>query len=63
MDTIFSGVVETVGIWKYEDSTVDTSHIDDPLLKAIRKYKNHPTVRLIKGDFKNLSTFSFHYVN
>ena len=31
-------------------------------MKAIAKCKNHPSVRLIKNIFKNLNTFSFHYV-
>ena len=36
--------------------------ISDSLLKAIAKYKNHPCVRRVKNNYKNLTTFSFQYV-
>ena len=32
-------------------------------LKPIVKYKNYPSVRLIKKTFKNLSNVSFHYLD
>ena len=47
----------------YEDQTVDTSDISNSLLKTIAKYKNHPTIKLIKNTFKNLSNLSFHYLD
>lgn len=49
-----------MGIPQYKDSTVDTVKIStvgivnilsDPLLKTMAKYKNHPSVRLIKDKY------------
>ena len=59
LKTFFSDAVKNLGIPQYEGPTVDTSDISDPFLKAISKYKNHSSVRRIKNNFKNLSTFSF----
>ena len=42
---------------------VDTIDISDSLLTAITICKNHPSITLIKYTFKNLDTFSFHYVD
>ena len=38
---IFSDVVKNLSISEYEDLTVFTSDITDPLLRAKAKYKNH----------------------
>ena len=56
-------MLKNLDISQYEDLTVDTRYIYDPLLKAIEKYENYPSFRIIKSTFKNLSTFSFHYVD
>ena len=37
----FSDVVKNLSISEYEDLTVFTSDITDPLLRAKAKYKNH----------------------
>ena len=52
-----------MGLPQYKDPAVDTSHISDRLLKAIVKYKNYSSDRPIKNTFKNVSIFSFHYVD
>ena len=54
---------EKLNILQYEDPTVDTSDIGDLLLKAIAKYKNHPSIRLIQNSFKNTDNSSFLYVS
>ena len=41
-----------MGIPQYEDPTTDTSDISEPILKAMTKYKNHPSARLIKNTFE-----------
>lgn len=63
LNFFFSDVIKNLAILQYEDPTVDTSDISNPVLKAIAHYKNHPSVRLIKNTFKNLITFNFHYVD
>ena len=35
----------------------------DPVLKAIKKYKNHPSILQIKSSFKYPKVFSFKYFN
>ena len=67
MSSFVSDVVKHAGLPQYKDPTVDTSHISDRLLKAIVKFesysKNYSSDRPIKNTFKNVSTFSFHYVD
>ena len=63
LNFFFQDVIKNLAIPQYEDPTVDTSDISNPVLKAIANYKNHPSVRLIKNTFKNLITFNFHYVD
>ena len=63
-NTLFSDVVKHSCIPQLWDSTADTSDISNPLLKAIAQYKNHPSTRVSKNPFKNLSnTSSFHNVD
>ena len=63
LNFFFPDVIKNLAIPQYEDPTVDTSDISNPVLKAIAHYKNHPSVKLIKNTFKNLITFNFHYVD
>lgn len=48
MNIFFPNPVKTLRIPPYEDPAVDTSDISDPFLKAIVKYKKHPSARLTK---------------
>ena len=37
--------------------------IDDPTLKAIAKWKNHPSILAIASEYKNRANFSFNFVS
>ena len=60
---IFSNVVKELKIQK--DGNLLTGIIEetDPVLKAIKKHKNHPSILRIKSSFKHPKVFSFKYFN
>ena len=37
--------------------------IDDPTLKAIAKWRNHPSILAITSEYKNRANFSFNFVS
>lgn len=45
--------LRNLGIAIYKDTTVATSKTGDSLLKASEKYKNHPSMQLIRHSSKN----------
>ena len=57
----FSNVVKNLKITINENIISDTNGIDDPVLKAIEKYKKHPSILAIKKISKN-NIFSFQKV-
>ena len=38
-------------------------NIDDPTLKAIAKWRNHPSILAIASEYKNRANFSFNFVS
>ena len=38
-------------------------NIDDPTLKAIAKWRNHPRILAITSEYKNRANFSFNFVS
>ena len=38
---------------------IDKTELSDPVNKAISKYKNHPSILLIKDKIRNPASFSF----
>ena len=60
--TFFSNVVKKLNI-KIKDLLCDVSNINDPAERAIQKYKNHPSVKMIKETFDNNKSFSFDLVS
>ena len=38
-------------------------NIDDPTLKAIAKWRNHPSILTIASEYKNRANFSFNFVS
>ena len=42
---------------------IDKTELSDPVNKAISKYKNHPSILLIKDKIRNLASFSFKEVS
>ena len=59
----FSIIVNKLGIEHVPD-TPNLSNIDNPILKAIAKYENHPNILRIKNYMKEKDlNFSFEFVN
>ena len=48
LNNFFADAIINLNIPQYEDPTSNTDGIDDPVLRAIEKYKNHPSITLIK---------------
>ena len=48
----FSNIVNKLGMEDVPDDDSNLSNIDDPILKAIAKYENHPSISRIKNYLK-----------
>ena len=59
----FSNVVKELKIENDDNLLTDDIEETDPVLKAIKKYKNHPSILRIKSSFKHPKVFSFKYFN
>ena len=46
--TFFADVIMSLNIPQHEDPTINTNGIDDLVSRAIKKYINHPRIKLIK---------------
>ena len=59
----FNNIVNKLGVEHLPDDESNLSNIDDPILKAIAKYKNHPRILRIKNYMteKDLN-FCFEFV-
>ena len=51
-NNFFSNIVNKLGIEHVPDDELNLSSIDDPALKAIAKYENHPSILRIKKYMK-----------
>ena len=47
LNNFFSEVVTSLDLPQYVDPTVNVEDIEDPVARAVEKYKNHPSTRLI----------------
>ena len=63
VNEFFSNVVKELKIEKDDNLLTDVIEETDPVLKAIKKYKNHPSILRIKSSFKYPKVFSFKYFN
>ena len=54
----FTKVVSNLNITQYEDLSVNFEQIEDPVLRVIEQYKNHPSIFAINTKFKG-KQFSF----
>ena len=62
LNNFFSNIVKTLGISDYMHSHPLAKEVNDPTLRTIMKYQNHPSVLTIPGKYKNDSIFTFSYV-
>ena len=58
----FLNIVKNLKIPEYENLDRNFENVEDPVLRAILKYKNHPSITVIKEKAKN-SVFSFYEVD
>ena len=63
LNTFFSNVVKELNIKVKDDLLCDASNLNDPVERAIQKYKNHPSIQTIKETFDNDKIFSFNLVS
>ena len=61
LNAFFSNIVKELNIKVKEDLFI--SNINDPVERAIQKYKNHPIIQMIKETFDSNKTFSFDLVS
>ena len=50
LNNFFADAIINLNIPQYEDPTSNTNGSDDPVSRAIEKYKNHPSIKPIKTD-------------
>ena len=59
LNEFFSNIITNLGIPQYIEGEPVSQNIDDPLMKAIIKYRLHPSIIAIKE--KCVSSFSFSF--
>ena len=62
LNSFFSNIVKNLNISRYSEFDPVTENIADPTLKAIFKYKDHPSILAIQSNCEK-ETFSFSEVN
>ena len=62
-DKCFSNVVKESKPEKDDTLLTDVIEETEPVLKTIKKYKNHPSILRRKRSFKYLKVFSFKHFN
>ena len=58
----FSNIITTLGIPQYNETEPVSHNIDDPLMKAVMKYRFHPSIVAIKKICNSGLSFSFSQV-
>ena len=56
----FSMIIPNLNITPNTEVLSDVGQIDDPVLKAIKKYEKHPSIIAISNKTKTNSSFTFH---
>ena len=62
LNNFFSEVVTNLNLPQYHDPTVNVDDIEDTVARTVEKYKNHPSIRLIKENYRNTNN-TFHFEN
>ena len=62
LNNFFSDIVKALGISDYIHSQSFVKKVNDLTLKAIMKYRNHPSVLTILDKYRNNSIFTFSHV-
>ena len=59
----FCKCCKNLNISNYENCDSLAENIDDPTLKAIAKWRNHPSILAIAPEYKYKANFSFNFVS
>ena len=62
MNTLFSTIISNLNIPEYPVSNSISNHINDPVLKSILKYKDHPSIKAIEKIHRLNNLFKFSNV-
>ena len=62
LNEFFSNIITTLGIPQYNETEPVSHNISDPLMKAIMKYRFHPSIVAIKKNCNSGLSFSFSQV-
>ena len=62
LNAFFSNIIQNLDIQQYNVDDPICENINDPLLKAIVRYRNHPSIVAIKKFCNSKSHFSFKNV-
>ena len=63
MNNFFANAVKNLIIPNYENCDSLAENTDDPTLKVIAKWGNHPSTQAIASEYKNRADFSFNLVS
>ena len=58
----FSHVVQNLEILENNNVTIQSNNINDPVLRAINKYQNHPSIIAIHNNCIKIDKFVFHTI-
>ena len=59
----FVNIVPSLKISQKENYETDVGNDNEPMLNYINKFKNHPSIKIIKSRKKEEQTFTFSYVS
>ena len=59
----FVNIVPSLKISPKENYKTDAGNDNEPILNYINKFKNHPSIKVIKSRKKEEQTFTFNYVS
>ena len=63
LNNFFANAVKNLNISNYENCDSLAENIDDPTLKAIAKWRNHPSILAIASEYKNRANVFFNFVS
>ena len=63
LNNLFANAVKNLIIPNYEYCDSMAENIDDPTLKAIAKWRNHPNILVIASEYTNREKCSFNFVS
>ena len=63
LNTFFGNIVKNLEINQYSNFDPVTNHVKDPTLRAILKYKDHPSIVSIQNNCKKQRIFAFKEID